>query len=100
MTKSVWVHDDPLASLRLRKHCVRESFLHDQAESEPMSDLGEKISDNNRFSGPGHAEQDPVLWSVPQPCSDSDKIPFGSVVNRFGFVQMSASVGNRLSTAK
>ena len=48
-------------SLSLREHCVRKPFLHDQAEFETMSDLGEKIGDNNRFSRPGHAEGKDVI---------------------------------------
>jgi hypothetical protein len=40
---------------------MRQPFFDNQAESEPVSNLGQKIGDNDRLPRAGHSEQDAVL---------------------------------------
>ena len=42
---TVRVDDDRFATLGLRQHAVRKSFLDDEPETEPVPDLGKQVSD-------------------------------------------------------
>jgi hypothetical protein len=54
---------------------MRQSFFHDQAESEPMPNLGQQVRDNDRLACAGHSEPEKYgarLWiggqAEPDPC--------------------------------
>jgi hypothetical protein len=54
-TITVWIHDDRFAALSLGQHGVRQSFLDNQPEPEPVSDLCQQVRDNHRLIGTGHS---------------------------------------------
>ena len=68
--------------------CRVMNIFNNQPKSEPMSCLGQKIRDNDRFPRTGHSKQDAMLRSVSEPCPDSDKIASGPVVNCFGLFKV------------
>jgi hypothetical protein len=67
---------------------MRQPFFDDQPESELVTDLGQEICNNDRFASAGHPKQDTMLRRVPEPCSDPDQVPSGSIVNCFGPVEV------------
>jgi hypothetical protein len=67
---------------------MRQPFFDDQPESEPVSDLGQQIRDNDRLPRAGHPKQDAMLRRISEPRPDPDQITPGAIVNCFSPFQM------------
>ena len=78
----------------LGEHRVRQSFFDDQPEAKPVSNLGQEIRDDDRFSGARHSKQHTMLRGVTQPGPDAHQIASGAIVNCFRPFQM-AGEGRR-----
>ena len=61
--------------------CRVMNIFNNQPKSEPVSCLGQKIRDNDRFPRTGHSKQDAMLRSVSEPRPYPDKIASGAIVN-------------------